>query len=179
MSKPVKNLIVESYRQRFDGVTGAVLVNFRGIDANANNALRGALAQNNMRVSVVKNNLAKLAWTGTAIEGLSGLVDGPSAVVFGGESVVDIARALMEQAKAIEQLTFLGALMEGQLFGPDQVEALSKYPTREEAQGQAVQLVMSPGQNVVAAALGPGRKVASLVKAIEDKLEKGEEINKV
>ena len=38
---------------------------------------------------------------------------------------------------------------------------------------QAVQIVLSPGQNLIGSILGPGRKLASLVKAIEEKLEKG------
>ncbi len=176
MSKPVKNLIVDSYRRRFDGVSGAVVVCLRGIDANTNSAFRGALNQKQMRVMIVKNSLARRAWSGTAIEPLSEVIDGPSAVVFGGESVVDVARELVDQAKKISQLEFRGALMEGQLFGADQVTDLSKYPTRDEAKAQALQLVMSPGSRLVGAALGPGRKVASLVKAIEEKLEKGETI---
>ena len=66
--------------------------------------------------------------------------------------------------------------MDGVVFGPDQVKALSQYPTRSEAQAQALQLLLSPAQNLVGSVLGPGRKVASLLKAIEEKLEKGEPI---
>ncbi len=178
MSKPVKNLIVDSYLRRFADVDGAVVVNLRGVDANANNALRGSLASQQMRVTVVKNTLARRAWSGMAIEPLCEVIDGPSAVVTGGETVVDIARLLVQQTKQIPELELRGALMEGQLFMADQVVALSKYPTRSEAQGQAVQLVLSPAQNLVAAAVGPGRRVASLVKAIEEKLEAAEKIEK-
>jgi len=179
VSKPVKNLIVESYRHRFAEVTGAVVVSLRGIDANTNNDLRGTLAGKNMRVTVVKNGLARRAWSGTAIEQLSEVLNGPSALVYGGETVVDIARELVSQAKQISELQFRGALMEGQLFGPDQLVNLSKYPTRDEAQAQALQIILSPGQSMASAALGPGRHIASLVKAIEEKLEHGDQINPV
>ena len=176
MSKPVKNLIVDSYIRRFADVDGAVVVSLRGVDANANSGLRGTLARQQMRVTVVKNNLARRAWKGMPIELLSDVIDGPSAVVYGGETVVDIARALVQESKQTPELEFRGALMEGQVFGADQVEALSKYPTRSEAQGEAVQIVLSPAQNLVGAAMGPGRRVVSLVKAIEEKLEKGEKV---
>jgi arginyl-tRNA synthetase len=90
--------------------------------------------------------------------------------------VVDIARQLIALAKDVENLEFRGALMEGQVFGPDQITDLSKYPTREEAQMQAVQIILSPGKTLAGQIVGPGRKVASLIKAIEEKLEKGETI---
>lgn len=178
MSKPVKNMIVHSYQNRFEGQTGGVVICLRGIDANSNNAIRGSLAEKKMNVMIVKNSLARRAWVDTALEPLGGVLDGPSAMVWGGESVVDVARALVEEAKTHEAMEFRGALMEGQLFGADEVEKLSKFPTREEAQAEAVQLVLSPGQNLLAAAMGPGRQVASLVKSIEEKLEKGEAIEK-
>jgi len=40
-------------------------------------------------------------------------------------------------------------------------------------------LVLSPGRNLVGAVMGPGSKIASLVKSIEEKLEEGEAIAKV
>ena len=178
MSKPIKNLITNAYKDKFRDLDGAVLIDIRGVASNDNNELRTKLAEKAIRVSVVKNSLAKVAFTGTAIEGINDLLDGPNAVVYGGNSVVEVARELIEAVKKIENVDFKGAIMEGQVFGPDQVEQLSKYPTREEALSQAVQLILSPAQNLASAVLGPGRNIASLVKAIEEKLEEGTEIKK-
>lgn len=169
MSKPVKQLVAASYRSRFADTDGAVLIDIRGVKSNHNNELRAGLAADGVRVTVVKNSLARQAVADTPLQDLGELMTGPSAVVYGGESVVQVARKLIELAKGIENLEFKGALMEGQMFGPDQIDALSKYPTRDEAIGQAVQLILSPGSNLVATALGPGRKIASLVKAIQEK----------
>jgi len=180
MSKPVKNLIVDAYKQRFEGVTGAVLIDIRGIKSNQNNELRNGLAKKQIKVTVVKNTLAKRAFDGTDLLPLGDLFDGATALAYPADeetSIVSIARELIEVARTIN-FEFRGALMEGIVFGPDQIKELSKYPTREEAQAQALQIILSPGQNLVGAILGPGRKVASLVKAIEEKLEKGETITK-
>ncbi|MBI1337241.1 MAG: 50S ribosomal protein L10 [Phycisphaera sp.] len=179
MSKPVKNLIETQYKTIFADLDGAVLIDIRGITSNDTNALRATLAQRGIRITVVKNSLAKRATTGTSLEKIGDLLEGASAVVYGGDSVVNVARELIEQAKTLPNLTFKGALMEGTLFKAEEIEALSKYPTREEAQAQALQLILSPGKNLVASILGPGKKIASLVKAIEEKLEKGEAIAKI
>ena len=69
-----------------------------------------------------------------------------------------------------------GALMEGEVFGPERVEELSKYPTREESLSNLVGQVLSPGGRVVGALLGVGSRLAAIVKAVEDRA-KGAESN--
>lgn len=181
MSKPIKNLITQSYKDKFGDLDGAVLIDIRGVQSNTNNKIRHDLAAKKVKVTVVKNSLAGKAFGDTALDGLAKLLDGPSALVYGADedvTVVDIAREVVKLAKEIEQLQVKGALMDGQLFGADEMEALSKYPTKPEAQGQVVQIILTPAQKLVGSVLGPGRKVASLIKAIEEKLEKGETIAK-
>jgi large subunit ribosomal protein L10 len=95
MSKPIKNLIAASYRQKFADVEGAVMIDIRGVASNDNNKLRAGLAAKDIHVTVVQNNLAKLALADTDLKGLSDLFTGPSALVYGGTSVVEVARELM------------------------------------------------------------------------------------
>ena len=181
MSKPVKNLITDTYKKRFAELTGAVVVDIRGIEANDNNRMRTALAEKHIRVTVIKNSLARKAIEGTDLALLDEVINGPSTMVYTTDedtSVVNIARELIDWAKQLENLGFRGAVMEGIVFGPDEIKKLSEYPTREEAQGKVIQLLLSPAQNLVSAVTGPGKQLASIVKTIQDKLEKGEEITK-
>lgn len=178
MSKPLKSLIRQLYTRRFGDLDGAVLIDISGVNSNDANQMRSALGEKQVKITVIRNSLATQALEGTAIEGLTSLLSGPNAMVYGGDSVVTMAREVMRFVQEFENLEAKGAIMDGQVFGPDQMEALSKYPTREEAQAQAIQIILSPGQNLIGAVLGPGRKIASLVKAIEEKLEKGETIKK-
>jgi large subunit ribosomal protein L10 len=177
MSKPIKQFIVRQYQSRFDGVEGGVLVEIRGMDAVTNNNLRTEMVCKKIRVSVVKNTLARKAFTGTPLEGLSKYLKGPSALVYGGESVVALAREIVEWARAKESLQFKAAIMDGITFeGAAGVEALSKYPTREEAQAKVITLVLSPARNVVGAVKGPASRVLGIVKEIQRKLEAGETV---
>ena len=178
MSKPLKSLIRQLYTRRFGDLDGAVLIDISGVNSNDANQMRSVLGEKQVKITVIRNSLATQALEGTAIEGLTSLLSGPNAMVYGGDSVVTMAREVMRFVQEFENLEAKGAIMDGQVFGPDQMEALSKYPTREEAQAQAIQIILSPGQNLIGAVLGPGRKIASLVKAIEEKLEKGEAIKK-
>ena len=176
MSKRVKNLIVDSYQRRFRELDGAVMIDLRGIAANDNNALRATLAEKQVRITVVKNGLAERAWVNTPMAGLVDLLEGSCAIAYG-ESVINVARDLIEQADQVK-FKFKGALLDGQVFGPNEVKALSKYPTREEAQAQIIQVALGPAAQVIGAAVGAGSQIASIVKTIEEKLEKGETINR-
>lgn len=178
MSKPVKNLLEESYRRKFSDLDSVVLIDIRGVPSNDVNRLRSSLAEKQIKITIVKNSLARRVAKGTDLGNLVDLFDGPSAMVYGPEGAVVISRELTRWAKELENFNFKGALMEGIVFGVDQIDALSKYPTREEAQAQAVQLTLSPGQQLVGSIVSPGRKLAALVKAIEEKLENNQPIKK-
>ncbi len=177
MSKPVKELMIADYQRRFGDVENALLIDIRGIDANENNVFRIDLGRKDIRVTVIKNTLAKKAFAGTPLEALAGALVGPSAVAYGAESVVNVARELVEWARKIENLELKAAVLDGELFeGKAGVERLSRYPTREEAQGQVVQLLLTPGGEIVSLVAAPGGEVLAIVEAMIEKLEKGEEI---
>jgi len=170
MSKPVKNLIKQELSRRLDGATSLAVIGFTGLDSNTTNTVRGKLAKKQMRVSVVKNALAKQTFKELGIEQAAGLLEGPCALVYGGESVVNVVRELIEIGKDAAAMQLKGAIMEGTVFrGAEEVEALSKYPTRDEAIANLVAAILSPGRKLAAAILAPGSKLASVLKTIEEK----------
>jgi len=180
MSKLVKELIIKDYEQRFGHLTEALVIDIRGINANDNNAMRLGLLKKDIRVTVVKNTLARKAFQGKALEALGPALTGPAALAYGAESVVNVARELVEWAGKVEKLQLKAAVLDGQLFEGDAgVRRLSDFPTREEAQARVVQIVLSPGGRVVGAALAPGSNILGIVKEIQERLEEGKSISKV
>ena len=178
MSKPVKEMIVEEYRRRFDGITGGVLVHIRGMDAIANNEMRNELRKKAIQVTLLKNTLARKAFEGPP-RGHRALAR-PSAFVYGAESPVDVAREIVAWAKKAEEMELQAASLDGIFFeGAAGVRALSKYPTREGARANVVTLLLSPHKNVVGCTKSPGSKLLGVVKTIQEKLENGETIAKV
>jgi large subunit ribosomal protein L10 len=179
MSKPVKEMLLNEYKDRFNDVDGALVVDIRGITANENNSLRQGLIKKKIRVTVIKNTLARKAFAGTALDALGAALEGPSALAYGAESVVDVARELIEWARKIKQLTLKGAVLDGTYYpGAEGVKRLSTFPTREEAQARVVQLVLSPASNLLRAATSPGSNILGIVKEIQERLEKGQAIAK-
>ena len=63
MSKPVKDLVTNEYRKLFGGADGACVVSVIGLDAISTNKLRGELRNKKIVLKVVKNSLAKRAFS--------------------------------------------------------------------------------------------------------------------
>ena len=176
MSKPIKQMMMDDYADRFGDLDGVVLVDIRGIEANDNNAIRSELAEAGIRISVVRNTLVK----GSNLGPINDLMTGPSAFVYGGDSVVNAARAVMKAVKQHPDISLKGAVLDGNLFeGEAGVKRLSDFPTKEEAQAKVVQLVLAPGANVLGAAKGAGGRILGVIKTIQEKLESGETIAKI
>ncbi len=185
MSKTIKEMIVREYRTRFTGVEGAVAVEIKGLDSRTTNRMRTHLRSKDVRVTVVKNSLAKRAFAGGALEALNPSLSGPTAVVYGqGPSVVDVAREIVkwvkDHDKKREKCHFKGAVLEGVYYaGPEGVDKLSKMPTRDEAIAQVIAIALSPAKKVIGAAVGPGRRVLGIVKEVQTRLEKGQAITAI
>jgi len=180
MSKPVKEMIMADYRSRFGDLEGALAIDIRGIEANVNNEFRSALAKQDVQVTVIKNTLARKAIDGTAIEPLLPALEGPTALAYGAESVVEVARQLVDWAKKIKELDLKGAVLDGEYFdGAAGVKKLSTFPTRDEAKAKVVLLILTPAGNVVGAAKAPGSQLLGIVKEIQERLEDGNAITKI
>jgi large subunit ribosomal protein L10 len=169
MSKPVKNLIASEYQNRFKDVTGAVVVEIRGLDAKATTNMRSSLRAKGMKVTIVKNALARRTFKGGPLASLEKALKGPSALITGAESAVIVAREIVKAAETEKKIVLKSALFDGEYYdGEAGVKKLGSFPTKQEAQAKVVTLVLSPARNIM-----------GVVKTIQEKLEKGESIEKV
>ncbi len=180
MSKPVKEMMVRDYIERIGEAEDALVIGLRGISSNDTNSIRSGLAKKEIRVTIMRNKLFGQAFGETPLAPLSEVMSGASALAYGAESVVDVAREIVGLLKEFPDIELKGAVLDGMLFeGEAGVKELSKFPTRDEAIAQAVTLILSPARNLVGAVQGPGSGLVGIIKSIEEKLEKGEAIAKL
>src|SRR4051812_18157223 len=174
MSKKVKSLIQKELGERFKGVEAVAVINPRGINAIKNNQIRRKLREKGVRMTVVRNALAKRAvGDDSKLKGFDALLDGPSAVIYGEASIATIARMILDEKKADDKIELRGVFFDGEIYVGDKgMEQVSKLPTREEAIGQVVALILAPGAKLAGTLKGQAGKVAALIKAIEEKAEK-------
>jgi large subunit ribosomal protein L10 len=175
MSKKVKSLIEKDMATRLDGIEAVGVLNPRGIGAIANNQIRRRLREQKMRMTVVKNTLVARATAGGKLKGFEKLLDGPSALVYGkGVSISAIARALLAEKKTLEDnkgaMEIRGAFFDGEVYVGDKgIETASKLPTREEAIAAVIAAMLGPGKKLAGALKGPGGMLGGILKTIQEK----------
>ncbi len=177
MSKQLKNLVVDELRKRYGGADSALVVRIIGLDAVSNNSLRRRLRSKGIEMHVVKNSLAKVALKGTHLESLANSLDGPAAVVTGGDSIIDTARELVALAgqKQYGKLELEFGVIEG-----DQeiltVSRIASMKSRRQIHADIAACAVSPGRKIVGCIAGTAGRIAGCLKAIVEKAEKAEQV---
>jgi large subunit ribosomal protein L10 len=174
MSKRVKSLITAELQNKFKGAESIVVVDYIGIDSKTTAGIRSDLRKKQVKLTVVRNALAAKALETAGLKGAAGLLKGTNAVVYGGESVVDIVKELVEQTKKVDKLKIKGAIVEGQLLDSKAATALSKLPNKKELQAMIVGQILGPGRKLAGQIKGPAGKLAGQIKAVEEKAKEKE-----
>jgi large subunit ribosomal protein L10 len=172
MSYFVKGLVQNEYQSKFANIGEFVVIDTTGISGVDNNVMRGKLKADGIRLMVVKNTLMRTAMKATDKPVAADLFgSGPCTVVYGGDSVVDVAKAIVDWSKKLKMIVLKGAYVDGTVVRGEGVNDLAKMPSRAELQGQVIQLAKSPGARVAGAIAGPGGRIAGCIKSLVEKLE--------
>ena len=171
MSKLIKEMVILEIRNRIGEPSDMLVIDSSRLDAISTNRFRLALREKNYSVITVKNSLAKKALNEAGMTTLDSILQGPSTLVWGGEDIVSLSKEISRWAKELDGLEIKGGTTEGASLSAEEVDKLSKSPSREELIGQIMGLALSPGAQLAAALLGPGGKIAGQIKTLADKEE--------
>lgn len=170
MSKYVKNLIADDLRKRLTGVEDALLVNVVGLDANANNRLRSELRQKSICLLAVKNSLARRATEGTPLAPLFEELAGASAVCWGAGDIVSLTKEVTRLAKddSLAPFEARGGVMDGEKLSAEQVQEVSKWPSRQDLLGIVAGQLTGVASQVASQLVGPATEIASQIEKLID-----------
>ena len=171
MSKKIKGFIQQEYQTYYQDVSECLVVSLRGLSGVDNNELRGDLLTKDIRLNVVKNSLARRAFAELGRGGIGQLLTGPCAIAFGGDSIVDLAKVMVEWSKKFDALEIKGGYLDDKVLDAQAAEALSKMPNRQELQATIVAQALAPGGNISGALKGPASRIAGCIKDLIEKLE--------
>ena len=169
MSKEVKSLIIEEIQSRLGDCRDLLVANVSKIDAISTNKFRLALKKKGITILALKNSLAKVILEKNGVQNLGEALEGPSAIIWGAEDIVALAKEMTRWKKQIPLLELKGGAVDGQPINAAGVEKLSKSPSRLELIARIMGQLLSPGANIAGALKGPGGKLAGQLKAMAEK----------
>jgi large subunit ribosomal protein L10 len=174
MSKRIKSLITAELQSKFKGADSVVVIDYTGIDSKTTGTVRAALRNKKVKMTVVRNAMAVKALAGAGLKAAATLLEGTNAVVYGGDSIVDLVKELVEQGKKVPKLTIKGSLVDGQLLDAKATAALAKLPNKKELQGIIVGQIVGPARKLAGQLKGPAGKLAGQIKKVEEKAKEKE-----
>jgi large subunit ribosomal protein L10 len=174
MSKRIKALITKELQSKFDGADSLVVIDYTGIDSKTTAGVRAALRSKKGKMTVVRNAMAIKALQATGLKMAADLIKGTSAVVYGGDSIVDLVKELVEQGKTVQKLKIKGSVVEGQLLDEKATAELAKLPNRPELQAIILGQILGPGRKLAGQIKGPAGKIAGQIKKVEENAKEKE-----
>ena len=129
MARPDKAAAVAEITEDFSH-GAAVVTEYRGLTVTELKALRRALGSD-VKYSVVKNTLTKIAAREAGITVLDDLLSGPTAIAFIKGDPVEAAKGLRDFAKAHPTLVIKGGILDSKAMTPEEIRKLADLESRE------------------------------------------------
>src|SRR5512135_905020 len=168
MSKYVKELMIDQLRSDLNGSRSLLILDLKGLDAITEHQFRRDLRQKSIKVRALKNTLARRVFRDMGMDELAKYLEGPSVAVWGGDGVAELAKAISDQVKNLKKPEIKGGAIDGVVIGPEQVEDITKLPSREALIGRVISLALAPVQRVVALANAPAASLMSQLKTLSE-----------
>jgi large subunit ribosomal protein L10 len=176
MSKIIKQMEFDALTTTFKGVRDMVLLSSDRVGSQLEFNTRKALREKKIRVQMVKNTLARKVFEANGVKVADKVWSGTTVVAWGGDSIKELSNAVDALLKDIvkknpkddKKFTVKTAVADGTEVT---LEVAKKIPTRQEAIGEIVGMILGPGSELAACLIGPASQIASQIATIADKKE--------
>lgn len=169
MNRSEKAVIIEALKEKAQGASIAVVTDFKGMPVEELTRLRVKLREAGGEYYVVKNTLARIAFTGSTHDSIKDNFKENCAVALGFQDPVAVAKAISEFAKTSKIFAVRHASLEGKVLSAAQLEDLAKLPSKEQLLAKLLGTMNAVPTNFVSLFANIQRGLLYALKAIEQK----------
>ncbi|MBG9378471.1 50S ribosomal protein L10 [Panacibacter sp. DH6] len=175
MTKDQKNEVIEALKEKFNQYNNFYVTNTESLTVDQINKLRKICFDKNVEMKVAKNTLIRKALDSidsTRFSGVYESLNGVTALLFS-ENAKEPALIIssFRTASKSEKPVLKAAYIDTSIFvGDKELEALKTLKSKNDLIGEIIGLLQSPAKNVISG-LNAGNKLASLVKALEERAQ--------
>ncbi len=166
-----KDKQIADLASKIEKAKAVYLVDFLGLTVEEINNLRAQLRNEKVYYKVVKNTLIKRAMSSLKVTSLDAFMKGPTAVVVGIEDDIAAAKVLIDFSKKQKSnLPVLKvAFIDGCVFSSEQVEAISKLPSKQVLIGMLAGTLNAPVVKLAGTLQSLITQVLFAVNAVKEK----------
>lgn len=177
LSREAKDSIINRYSEAFAKNPSLFVLEYKGLTVKEMQSLRSRLRGADAELSVVKNTLLRIASKGTNVEQIDGLFLGPTAIAVCNGEAPPVAKVFAQVKKDFPQLVVKGGVLDGNSVSPDDIDTISKLPSREVLLSQLLGLIASPMSNVVGVLKQTQAKLLYALNSLKESKEGANESN--
>ena len=163
-----KQAIIAEVNETAGQALSAVMADYRGVSVAGMTELRKTAREAGVQVRVIRNTLAKRAFEGTEFECMSEAMLGPNILAFSLKDPGAGAKIFQKFAKENEDFEIKALSIGGKLLPADQIDAMAKLPTRDEALAMLMAVMQAPITKLTRTLNDVPAKVTRVVAAVRD-----------
>lgn len=163
-----KKAIVADVNETAANALSLVIADARGVTVGKMDALRKAARENNVRLQVVRNTLARRAVEGTEFECVKDSLKGPSIFGFSMEDPGAAARLFKDFAKENDKFEVKILAVGGEMMDASRIDVLATLPTRDQALAMLMSVMLAPVTKLARTFNEVPTKVTRVVAAVRD-----------
>lgn len=139
-----KQAIVAELNQVAMNAISAVAADYRGLAVSDMTDLHKNAREKGVHMRVYRNTLARRAVKETRFACLDEALSGPIVLFFSHDEPGAAARLIRDFVKTNDKLQVKALAMDGQLLGPEQLQAVAELPSRDEALATLMSVMQAP-----------------------------------
>ncbi|MEA2043137.1 MAG: 50S ribosomal protein L10 [Bacteroidota bacterium] len=173
MTREQKNKLIESLTEEINSSDHLYLVDYLGLNAQETNDLRRDCFKNNVKFTVTKNTLLKVAMekSDKELQEFDNILKNSTAVMF--SAVGNLPGKILKDYRKKHELPLLkGALVEEDFyFGDESIEQLAAIKSKNELIADVISALQAPANNVISALQTGGNTIMGVLETLEEKAE--------
>ena len=175
MHRDKKNEAIEVLKEKFNQYNNFYITNTEALTVDQVSKLRRICFDKKVEMKVAKNTLIRKALESIDAEKYTGVYEslhGVTALMFSENAkapalIISTFRSNSKTEKPVLKAAYIDSDV---FIGNDQLETLKTLKSKQDLIGEIIGLFQSPAKNVISG-LNAGGKLASLVKALEERAQ--------
>jgi large subunit ribosomal protein L10 len=177
ITKERKEEVLSQYADWMKRSQAVILVEYTGVRMKDLDNIRAKVRESGGEFHVVKNTLARRAFTNLGMEFPGDYLVKSTAVSFAFSDPASTAKALTDATKGSEFVKVKGGFMAGKTLNAAQIKALAEMPPLPIVRGQLLGMLQAPAGKLVRTIAEPARGLAAVLKAFSEKASEASATN--